>query len=68
MSNNVELTRLKIAADVLADVDRRNLFRDEAEELDDLEDRLLALASRLSDTRRDSDFASGLRSAIELPN
>ena len=67
MSNEVELARLKIAADVLADIDRRTLFRHEAEELDELEDQLLTLASRLS-TRREADLPAGLRSAIELPN
>ena len=68
MANTVELTRLKIAADVLADVDRRGLYRDEAEELEKIEDQLLALASRLSDERRERSAASNLRNPIELPN
>ena len=67
MSNDVELARLKIAADVIADVDRRTLFHDEAEELDEIEDRLLVLASRLS-TRVDADLPASRRSTIELPN
>jgi hypothetical protein len=67
MSNEVELTRLKIAADVLADVDRRTLFRGEAEELDELEDRILTLASRLS-SRHDADLSPAKRSPVDLRN
>ncbi len=67
MSNEVELTRLKIAADVLADVDRRTLFRGEAEELDELEDRILTLASRLS-SRHDADLCPAKRSPVDLRN
>ncbi len=68
MSKEVELARLKIAADIIADVDRRNMFRVDAADLDDIEDRLLALASRLSDARRYGDFASDRNNAVERPN
>lgn len=65
MLKDAELTRLKIAADVLADFDRRTLLRDEAEQLEDIEDRLLALASCLF-TRLESAIGSGLRGATGL--